>query len=197
MKVLIISGSPKSEGLIHSLVQAAFETAKGAGAETEILKLTDHKIEQCRLCKDGWGSCRTEHVCVSSDEFNSLQTKFEESDAFVYITPVYWGDMTEIYKVFFDKLRRCQATKRWNEDENIKSFLTDKPSIIAASAGGSGNGIINTFTQIERMIGHMAGDGMPKDKKGIFDYIAVNRWNKDYKIESLKAAVKQLVNNLK
>ena len=195
MKVLIISGSPKSEGICHSLVNAALETSKENGAETEVIKLTDHKLEHCKMCGDGWGTCRGEHRCQYGDKdgFNVLQEKFSQADAFVFITPVYWGDMSEVFNGFFDKLRRCQATKRWNEDENIKSFFTDKPSILVASAGGSGNGIINTLTQMERAIGHMGGDGMPKEEKGIYDYIAVNRWNKDYKLESLKAAVASMV----
>ena len=195
MKVLIISCSPKSEGICHSLVTAALDTCKKSGADAEVLKLTDHRLEQCKMCGDGWGICRSEHRCQYGDQdgFNTLVEKFSRSDAFVFITPVYWGDVSEAFKDFFDKLRRCQASKRRNEDKNIKSFFTDKPSILVASAGGSGNGIINTLTQMERAIVHMGGDGMPKEEKGIYDYIAVNRWNKDYKLESLKASVASMI----
>ena len=195
MKVLIISGSPRSEGICHSLVTTALDTSKESGAEAEVHKLSDYKLEQCKMCGDGWGTCRSEHRCQYGDKdgFNNLQEKFSQADAFVFITPVYWGDVSEAFKGFFDKLRRCQASKRWNEDESIKSCFTDKPSILVASAGGSGNGIINTFTQMERAIVHMGGDEMPKEEKGIYDYIAVNRWNKDYKLESLKASIASLV----
>ena len=141
MKVLIISGSPRSEGICHSLVNAALDTCKEFGAEAEVLKLSDQKLDHCKMCGEGWGICRSEHRCQYGDQdgFNTLQEKFSRSDAFVFITPVYLGDVSEAFKGFFDKLRRCQASKRWNEDENIKSFFTDKPSILVASAGGSGN----------------------------------------------------------
>ena len=195
MKLLIVYGSPKKEGICHSFLNAALDTANSAGAEAVVLKLSEEKIDQCRMCGDGWGSCRSEHKCQHGDKdsFNALQEKFEEADAFVFISPVYWGDMSEAFKNFFDKLRRCQATKRWNEDENIKSFFTDKPSILVASAGGSGNGILNALTQMERAIVHMGGDNMPKEQKGIYDYIAVNRWNKEYKLEALKASVSAML----
>ena len=195
MKVLIISGSPRSEGICHSLVEAALDSSKETGAEAEVIKLSSHKLEQCKMCGEGWGTCRSEHRCQhgDSDGFNMLQEKFSKADAFVFITPVYWGDVSEAFKGFFDKLRRCQASKRWSENENTKSFFTDKPSILVASAGGSGNGIINTLTQMERAIVHMGGDGMPKEEKGIYDYIAVNRWNKDYKLEALKASVASMI----
>jgi len=195
MKVLIISGSPRNEGICHSLTAAALEASTAGGAETEVVKLSDLKLEQCKMCGDGWGTCQKEHRCQHGDKdgFNLLQEKVAAAQAFVFITPVYWGDMSEAFKGFFDRLRRCQATKRWTQDENITSFLTDKPSILVASAGGSGNGILNTLSQMERAIGHMGGDGMPKTEKGIYDYIAVNRWNKDYKLAALKASVAAMV----
>ena len=195
MKLLIISGTPRNEGICHSLVTAASETALKNGAEAEVLKLSSHKLEQCKMCGDGWGLCRSEHLCEfgGEDDFNALQEKFSWADAFVFITPVYWGEVSEGFKTFLDKLRRCQASKQWNEKNDVVSYFVDKPSILVASAGGGGGGIVNTLNQMERAVAHMGGDVRPKEKKGIYDYIAVNRWNKDYKMEALVAAVSSLV----
>ena len=198
MKILIISGTPKQDGICHSLVTAAYDTAVKSGAETEIIRLADYKLSVCRMCGDGWGSCSTEHRCAFGDEdgFNILQQRFGEADAFVYITPVYWGDVSEAFKSFFDRLRRCEATKQWSKNGTGGSFLAGKPSILVASAGGGGGGILSTLSEMERAIGHMGGDGHPRDKRGIYDYIGVNRWNQDYKRESLKAAVSSLIRSL-
>ena len=198
MKLLIISGTPKKDGICHSLVTVADETAAALGAETEVLRIADLKFSPCKMCGDGWGICRSEHRCVYGDEdgFNQIQEKFAKADAFVFITPVYWGEVSDELKYFLDRLRRCQATKQWDTGRAVPSFFEDKPSILVASAGGSGNGILSALSQLERAVSHMGGDKNPKDRCGICDLIGVNRWNQDYKRDALKAAVEELVRRL-
>ena len=195
MKLLILSGTPKTDGICYSFVTTAAETAKGLGVEAEVIRLSGMNLTKCKMCGDGWGICFKEHQCTFGDEdgFNDLQKKVKAANAYVYITPVYWGEISEELKIFIDKLRRCQATKQWDEREAEVSFLKGKPSIIVASAGGGGGGIVTTFADLERAILHMGGNEWPMDTDGIFDYIAVNRWNQAYKREALKAAVKALV----
>ena len=120
MKILIISGTPKKDGICRSLVTAAATAAADVGAETEIVDLAKYKLTSCRMCGDGWGICYSEHFCEfgEKDGFNELQNKIHRADALVYITPVYWGEVSEAFKIFLDKLRRCQATKRWDKKDD-------------------------------------------------------------------------------
>jgi len=192
MKLLIISGTPKKDGLSVSLAAAACEAAKNQGAEAEIIQLTG--LSACRMCGDGWGTCNREHRCEfgDADGFTGFQEKIRWADGFVLVTPVYWGEVSEGMKVFLDKLRRCEATKQWGKDSG-SSYFVGKSSILVASAGGGGGGISSTFVQMERAISHMGGNTYPYDVYGFFDYIAVNRWNQDYKREALMDAVVALV----
>jgi multimeric flavodoxin WrbA len=194
MKLLILSGTPKTDGLTYSFVQGAAEAAEKAGVEVEIISLAKIGMQKCKMCGEGWGICFKQHKCVFGDKdgFNLVQEKVEKADAYVYITPVYWGEASEDMKLFIDKLRRCQATKKWNREAG-NSFALGKPSILVAVAGGGGGGIINTFSQIERAIGHMEGHEAPFEREGVFDYIAVNRWNQDYKRDALKSAVAEMI----
>jgi len=194
MKLLILSGTPKADGLTYSFVEKAVETAKGLGIDAELISFSKMKLTKCVMCADGWGICFDQHRCAFGDKdgFNELQKKFQEADAYVYITPVYWGEMSEGLKIFMSKLRRCQATKQWNSKITEGSFLKDKPSIIVAAAGGGGGGIVNCFEEIERAISHMSGDNWPRESSGIFDYIAVSRWNKKYKLEAFGEAIKMM-----
>ena len=188
-KILIISGTPKTEGITYSFVRAAEETSKEIGLEYETIALHKENLQKCKLCKDGWGICFGEHICQFDDNFNIIQEKVKETDAFIYISPVYWGEISEDMKIFLDKLRRCQATKQWDKREEEVSFHKAKPSILVAVAGGGGGGILTALQEIERAISQMSGDSWPRYKAGINDFIAVNRWNKDYKLESLKSAI--------
>ncbi|MCL1988954.1 MAG: NAD(P)H-dependent oxidoreductase [Firmicutes bacterium] len=198
MNILIINGTPKTTGLCYSFVTAAEDAAKQAGSTFETISLSKLNLNKCKMCGDGWGPCFEEHYCVfgEKDGFTQLQAKVEKSDAFIYITPVYWGEISEEFKIFLDKLRRCEATKQWDSREGKVSFLKDKPSIIVASAGGGGGGIVTTFADIERAISQMGGDAWPRETHGIFDFIAVNRWNKSYKLDTLKLAVKAMIAHL-
>lgn len=91
--------------------------------------------------------------------------------------------MSEAMKGFFDKFRRCEATRG---DEGA---LAGKPVLLVVSPGGSGNGIINCLEQLERLYHHLHAK--------IFDYIGVNRWNREYKLISIKAAAKTMVSSIK
>jgi len=192
MKILILSGTPKKDGLSHSLAAAAFEASIAQKAEAEIVQLTG--LSACRMCGDGWGTCSGTHICeFGGDGFNEIHEKIRLADGFVLITPVYWGEVSDGMKAFLDKLRRCEGTKEWEERDTNPQYFAGKSSILVASAGGGGGGIVSTFAQMERAITHMGGASYPYDVYGFFDYIAVNRWNQDYKREALRNAVTALI----
>lgn len=193
--LLIINATPKTDGLCYSFVEAAKEAAANLMLYCEVINLAGAGLKKCVMCYDGWGICFKEHVCVfgDADGFSNLQQKVKMADAFVYITPVYWGEVSEELKVFWDKLRRCEATKQWDERAEEVSFHKNKPSIIVAAAGGGCGGIISTFAQMERTIEHMSENtGLMNGNAGVFDYIAVNRWNQEYKRVALKAAIAEM-----
>lgn len=58
----------------------------------------------------------------------------EERTSIVWISAVYWSDMTEAFKSFFDRLRRCDAT--------CSHYLADKRCVLIACAGGTGRGTL-------------------------------------------------------
>ncbi|MCL2187268.1 MAG: NAD(P)H-dependent oxidoreductase [Defluviitaleaceae bacterium] len=195
-KILIVNATPKTDGLCYSFVEVAEETADALGIHAETIRLAGYGLRKCMMCHDGWGICFKEHTCLfgEKDGFAALQQKVNEADAFVYITPVYWGEISEELKIFWDKLRRCETTKQWNGKEDIISFHKNKPSILVASAGGGGGGIPSTFTAMERAVDQLGEHtGCQNGTAGIFDYIGVTRWNAEYKRTALKEAIKEMV----
>ena len=53
MKILIISGTPKTNGLTYSFVEAAEATAKAENVEYETLHLAQLELQKCKMCGDG------------------------------------------------------------------------------------------------------------------------------------------------
>ncbi len=128
MNVIVISSSPNKDGLTAACATAAIEGVLQAGGRAEEVRLNDLQIGLCRACGNGWGTCLDDHECQTEDDFQALHARVLQADAYVLVTPVYWGEMSESARAFTDRLRRCEAT-RWDE-----SGLFGKPVIAVAAA---------------------------------------------------------------
>jgi len=166
IKLLIISGNPKNEGLCQSVIKSIKLGAEDGGADVEEVRLCDLRMVRCAVCDSGWGPCKEKHICkYGKDGFEEVSKKIETADAVAIVTPVYWWEVSEALKSFMDRFRRC------NFGENGR--LSGKQAMLVVSAGGTGNGILNCLEQIENFCKHTGAV--------VYDYIGVNRWNCDYK----------------
>ena len=182
MKVVAIHGSPNEGGLTESLALAALEGAAEAGAETELVRLTDLQLGHCRQCNNGWFKCREEGRCIIEDDFEQVRGKIREADAWVLVSPVYFWDLSESVKVFTDRLRRCNTGAKGEG-------LADKPVLGIAAAGGSGNGIAQCLTQMDQLFKHINAE--------IADLITATRRSREYKLAAARAAGKAMVEAMK
>jgi multimeric flavodoxin WrbA len=178
MQVIVISSSPNKDGLTAACASAATEGVRTAGGQAQEIRLNDLDVGMCEACDNGWGPCRSEHECQVEDDFQALHARVCQADACVFVTPVYWGEMSESAKAFADRLRRCEAT------QGDASCLSGKPVIAVAAAGGSGNGMITCLLTMERWIEHL------RARK--FDLIPVNRWSREYKLAAIRAAAQEM-----
>lgn len=182
MNVLVISSSPNIDGLTAACAAAAIDGVSDAGGSAEEIRLNDLDIGSCEACDAGWGSCRTEHECQVRDDFQALQSRVRDADGLVFVTPVYFGEMSESAKAFADRLRRCEATRGGD------SGLTGKPVVAVVAAGGSGGGTITCLLSMDRWIQHVKGR--------MFDLITVTRWTRPHKLEAIRAAARAMAESL-
>lgn len=171
-KVVVIWSSPNTDGLTASAKDRFIKGLMNEGADIEEIHLNKRKLEHCKACGNGWGLCNKNGTCVIPDDFTDIYKSLSDSDGIVFISAVYWSDMTECFKVFFDRLRRCDAIKN--------HFLADKRCILMACAGGTGRGTLECLQQLERGLTHM---GMR-----VYDRISVVRYNTDYILPVLENA---------
>ncbi len=172
MKIAVIWSSPNKDGLTaeakNNLIAGISETE----CEIDEIPLNRMHLESCRACGNGWGTCNKNGTCVLKDDFQNIYQRLVEADGIVFVTAVYWSEMTEQMKLFVDRLRRCEATHN--------HFLAGKRGVLVACAGGTGNGATECLLQMEAALKHM---GMRA-----YDRIPVNRYNKDYMMPALKQA---------
>lgn len=178
MMIIGLNGSPNEDGLTATMLKAVLEGAAEAGAATDLVNMKSRKIKACMQCDDGWGRCRREGNCILEDDLQPIREDLWRADAIVLSTPVYFGEVSEIAKSFFDRLRRCEVA---GPQENK---MASKLALGIAAAGGSGGGIVSCQVVLERYFQHL---GMRA-----FDMIPVTRLTREYKIDAARLAGKAL-----
>ncbi len=179
MKMVLISGSRNPDGQTGRAAKAFIEGATSAGAECETFYLPRMKIERCRQCEDsGWGLCIKEGRCTIDDDFASLAERVRASDAVVFATPVYWGDLAESLRAFLDRQRRVCT------HEAGRTGVAKKPAAGICVAGGSGGGAPSCAASLANILGTIGFD--------VVDLVPVRRQNLEAKLKALRAAGEHL-----
>ncbi|MCL2680459.1 MAG: flavodoxin family protein [Coriobacteriia bacterium] len=89
MKVLLFNGSPKKKGTTARALAEVAAEIKAAGIETQTLQLGTAAVYGCAACLH----CRTNStVCRYADDVcNDLVAAAQESDGFIFGSPVYFA----------------------------------------------------------------------------------------------------------
>ena len=115
LKVLLLNGSPRTNGNIATALHEMESVFEKEGVEFETIQLGKMDIRGCLACE----SCRKTGKCVIDDIVNELSKKFEEADGLVIGSPVYYGSangtlMSALQRMFysthFDKSLKVGAS---------------------------------------------------------------------------------------
>ncbi|MDY6103904.1 MAG: flavodoxin family protein [Acetatifactor sp.] len=180
MKVAVVWSSPNVDGLTNRGAKQFMKGLVKAGAEVDEIHLNRTRMNHCMACGNGWGQCRETGECALKDDFADVYKRLTEADGIVFVSAVYWSDMTECMKAFLDRLRRCEATHN--------HYLAEKRCVLIACAGGTGRGTLECLGQMEKALVHM---GMRA-----YDRISVIRYNSDYVLPALEQAGEVYVERL-
>ncbi len=87
MKVLIINGSPRTDGNTSIAVREMEAVFAQNGVETETVQVGMKDVRSCIACN----SCVKTGKCVFDDIVGELAPKFEAADGLVVASPVYYA----------------------------------------------------------------------------------------------------------
>ena len=152
------------------------EGFKAQDGDVELIHLNNLNIRSGIACENGWGKCR-DGDCILVDDFQGIREKIGEADALVFVTPVYFGDLSESARRFLDRLRRTEAFSG-------RGTCHGKPFIGVAAAVGSGNGAVRVLGNLEyyfKRLGCM-----------IVDLVPVTKFSGEHKYSMLLEAGKRL-----
>ncbi len=141
MKVLMINGSPRSNGNTYVAFNEMEQIFQNEGIETEIVNIGSKAIRGCIACN----SCSKNGRCIFDDEVNMLAPKFENADGLVVGSPVYYASANATLIACLDRL--------------FYSTHFDKTMKVgAAVAVARRGGITSTFDELNK---YFAICGMP------------------------------------
>ena len=153
---------PACKGNTSYLVDEALKEIASQGIETEKISLAECAIAPCQ----GHEDCGTFKACKIKDDAPAVIKKFNEADAVILASPVYFYDITAQMKAFIDR--------------NYFSFRHDEPrkakyaGLIAIGGGGGADETIDSLKAFAHLpeknvfiVAGYTGDGAAKDKPAL------------------------------
>lgn len=142
-RILGIVGSPNKKGRTGQLVNNALSGAASAGAETDVMYLTDEDIQPCRGCKVQ--KCWQDGICKLDESVEPRNQRLKEADGVVFGAPVYFHDINGLAKDFIDKVR---IPPRGGGLHTLFLPTNGKPAFAITIAGGTGKGALTSLGAI-------------------------------------------------
>ena len=99
MRVLIINGSPRKNGVTAAVLHRIEENLRGAGIEVLFYNLEEMKMSHCTGCNYCY---RIGHCCME-DDAELLSKRIEEADGIVLGSPTYASNVSGLMKDFIDR----------------------------------------------------------------------------------------------
>lgn len=124
MNIVAINGSGRPYENNYHLLNTCLESFKKDNNTTELIQLSNLKIEGCKSCY----SCKkTSDECIIEDDMTPISKKVMESDLVIISSPIYMWQVSAQTKLFMERL--------------YPLFHFDRPSDL------SGKKLILLFTQ--------------------------------------------------
>lgn len=99
-RILLINGSPHSNGCTATALAEMIKVFDAEGIETQLFNIGNRNIRGCVAC----GNCRKAGKCIFDDAVNEAAELFRESDGLVIGSPVYYGSPNGTLLSFLDRL---------------------------------------------------------------------------------------------
>lgn len=99
MKIIVINGSPRTNGMTASILHSVENELISQGIDVEYCDLVDLDISHCRGCC----SCYMTGHCFVKDDAEQLSEIIRNSDGLVLGSPTYASNVSGLMKDFIDR----------------------------------------------------------------------------------------------
>jgi multimeric flavodoxin WrbA len=135
MRIVGVSGSPRKGGNTDLILKEALLAAKEEGAETDLVRVCDYKLEPCNACS----ACFKTKKCVLDDDCEKLYGELVRADGIILGSPSYFQGVMGQMKVFIDRIGFVGLAR------GRKDFAEKVGGVIAVARR---SGVANTCNQM-------------------------------------------------
>lgn len=176
MKVLMINGSPHTDGNTMIALREMEKVFMDEGIETEIVQIGIKDVRGCIACY----KCTELGRCVFDDVVNEIAPKFEDCDGLVVGSPVYYAGANATLTAFLTRL--FYST-------NIDKRMKVGAAVVAARRGG----LSSTFDELNKFF---TISGMPVASSQYWNSIHGRDPGEAYKDEEGLQVMRALASNM-
>lgn len=108
-KILVLTGSPRINGNSDRMAEAFIKGVKASGNEVLRFDTGNKNIKGCRACNTCFSKGK---ACSFHDDFDDLAPLYEQADALVIVTPLYYYSFPSELKAALDKMYSFDASGR-------------------------------------------------------------------------------------
>jgi multimeric flavodoxin WrbA len=147
MYALAVNGSPRKEGNTELLLREVLTELKGAGWETEIVKVGGTAIRGCIACQKCFDN-KDNECSVKKDKFNDIFSKMLKADAIILGSPTYFAAVSADLKALIERAGYVAYANNHAFSGKIGA------AVVAVRRGGATHvyDTINHMFQMSRMI---------------------------------------------
>jgi len=144
MKVLLINGSPHSNGCTYTALEEIAQTLKNEGVSSEIFQIGTKPLAGCIACK----VCAEEGQCVFNDKVNEFLAIAKNFDGFIFGSPVHYAAASGAITSFMDRVFYTNACSGKN-----LFYLKPAAAIVSARRAGTTAALdqLNKYFTISQM----------------------------------------------
>ena len=144
MKVLLINGSPHSNGCTYTALEEIAKTLKNEGVSSEIFQIGTKPLAGCIACK----VCAEKGQCVFNDKVNEFLAIAKNFDGFIFGSPVHYAAASGAITSFMDRVFYTNACSGKN-----LFYLKPASAIVSARRAGTTAALdqLNKYFTISQM----------------------------------------------
>jgi multimeric flavodoxin WrbA len=133
-RILIIAASPRKNSNSTILALKAAEAVESSGGEADVVQIGNLRIGPCNACD----LCRTgsREGCVIDDDMQPLYQKIRDSEGIIFVTPIYWFNVSAQMKLFIDRTYALRDGSNYGfTGKDVGVIVTYEDEDVYASGG--------------------------------------------------------------
>ena len=144
-RILVITTSFRAKSNSDILAGQLAAGAKAAGHQVECISLKGKAVGFCRGCL----ACQKTHKCVLNDDAVAIAEKVMNADTLVFVTPIYYYEMSGQMKTLLDRLNPLYSTDYPFRKVYMLSVAAEDEAFVPEKAVNGLQGWVDCFEEAE------------------------------------------------